>query len=101
MDLTVHVNDIPGSALYQEFAGPNGTGQVVPALGKVVYTSSDPTVATVDPVTGAFVYLKAGVTTISANDGGLMPASAVLTVTNPPAASATMTLKAGVPLVNG
>lgn len=95
MPLTVHLNDKPGTAVYKEFAGPNGTGQVVPAKGTVSYQSSDPTVATVDPSTGALVYLKAGTTVISASDGGSLPASDTLTVNEPIAVSSTLTLNAG------
>lgn len=99
MPLTVHVNDAPGTAVYQEFAAPNGQGQTVPPTGAVLYSSSDPTIATVDPSTGKLAYLAAGQTTISANDGGLpapgLPASDVLTVVNPAAVSSTLTLTPG------
>jgi hypothetical protein len=94
--LTVHVNDKPGTAKYQEFDGPNGTGNKVPPTGVVAYVSSDPTVATVDPSTGQLAYLAAGSTTISASDGGNLPASDVLTVTAAAAVSSTMTLSPGV-----
>jgi len=99
MPLTVHVNDTPGKALYTEFAAPNGQGQVVPPKGPVLFASSDPTVATVDPSTGQLAYLKAGTTTISANDQGLdapgLPASDVLTVTDAVAVSSVLTLNPG------
>lgn len=95
MPLTVHVNDKPGVAKYQEFDGPGGTGNKVPPTGVVAYVSSDPTVATVDPSTGQLAYLTAGSTTISASDGGNLPASDVLTVTAAAAISSTMTLTPG------
>lgn len=98
MPLTVHVNDVPGKAIYQEFDGPNGTGNKVPPTGTVTYSSSDPTVATVDPITGALAYLKAGSTVISASDAGNLPASDTLTVTAAPAASSTLTLQPGAPV---
>jgi len=96
MPLTVHLNDTPGDAIYQEFAAPNGQGQVVPPTGIVLFKSSDETVATVDPSTGKLAYIKAGQTTISADDGGNLPASDVLTVTDPVAVSSTLTLNPGV-----
>ena len=30
MNITVHINDVPQIAVFTEFAGPNGTGLVVP-----------------------------------------------------------------------
>jgi hypothetical protein len=97
MDLTVHVNDKPGTAVYQEFDGANGTGnKLLPPMGAIVYASSDSTVATVDPSTGALAYLQSGTTTISASDRGNLPASAVLTVVAAAAVSSTMTLNPGV-----
>jgi uncharacterized protein YjdB len=96
MSLIVHVNDKPGTAVYQEFDGPNGTGNKVPPTGVVAYASSDPTVATVDPVSGLLGYLKAGSTTISASDAGNLPASDTLTVLAAPAVSSTLTLNPGV-----
>lgn len=93
--LTVHVNDTPGTAVYQEFSGLRGTGQKVPPTGAVVYKSDNPSVATVDPSTGDLAYLSAGSATISADDGGNLPASDVLTVTAAAAASSTLTLNPG------
>jgi hypothetical protein len=102
MPLTVHVNDVPGKAIYTEFAAPNGQGQVVPPTGAVLYESSDPTVATIDPSTGQMAYIGAGQTTITASDSGLpnatppgLPASDVLTVTAAAAVSSTLTLNPG------
>jgi hypothetical protein len=94
--LTVHLNDKPGTAQYQEFDGLAGTGNKVPPIGAVVYSSDAPGVATVDPNTGALVYLSAGTATISASDGGNLPASDVLTVVASVAVSATLTLNPGV-----
>lgn len=78
---TVNINDAPGSALYQEFSGLNGSGSVVPPTGSVQYASDTPAVATVDPNTGQLAYISAGTATISASDGGNLPASFVLIVT--------------------
>lgn len=97
MPLSVHINDVPGSALLQEFSGANGTGIVVPPTGAVTYASDTPTVATVDPNTGALAYVGPGSANISGTDAGSgLTASDVLTVSNAAAVSATMTLTAGV-----
>lgn len=96
MPLTVHVNDVPGVAVYQEFSSPNGAGIVVPPTGTVAYASDTPSVATVDPVTGQLAYVSAGTATISASDGGNLPASDVLTVSAATAVSSTLTLNPGV-----
>lgn len=96
MPLTVHLNDKPGSAKYQEFDGAGGTGNKVPATGAVAYASDTPAVATVDPVTGQLAYVSAGTATISGSDGGNLPASDVLTVVASVAVSATLTLNPGV-----
>jgi hypothetical protein len=97
MPLTVHVNDKPGTAIFTEFDGPGGTGNKVPPVGAVSFTSSDPAVATVDATTGALGYLTAGSTTISGMDAGnSLTASDVLTVIASVAVSATLTLQPGV-----
>jgi uncharacterized protein YjdB len=81
MDITVQLNDKPLKAALVEFDGVNGTGDVVPAIVAPTYSSSDPTVATVDAATGQLAYLKAGFTAISGTDpGNAMTASGTLTV---------------------
>ena len=95
MPLSVHVNDKPGTAKYQEFDAPNGQGNKVPPVGVVAYASDTPAVATVDASTGQLAYLSAGTATISASDGGNLPASDVLTVSAAAPVSSTMTLVAG------
>jgi len=40
------------SSNFQEWSGPNGTGDKLPSAGPVTFTSSDSTVATVDPNSG-------------------------------------------------
>src|SRR5882762_8537958 len=62
--LTVHVNDNPGRAIYQEFDGLNGTGNKVPPVGTVTYASDNPAVAVVDAATGALVYVAEGTAVI-------------------------------------
>ena len=95
MPLTVHLNEAPGTAVYTEFDGPNGTGNVVPPVGTVQYSSDNPSVATVDPNTGQLAYVAAGDATISAADDGNLPASDLLTVIASTAVSSTLTLNAG------
>ena len=57
---------------YQEWSGPNGTGDELPAAGAVTYQSSNPAVATVDPnsgiVTGVSASGGSGTATITATD---------------------------------
>lgn len=81
MDVTVRQSDKPLRAALVEFDGPNGTGNVIPAVGVSSFSSSDPTVATVDALTGALAYQKAGVTVITGtNPGNGISASGTLTV---------------------
>ena len=96
MPLTVHLNDAPGSAVFQEFDGLNGTGNKVPAIGPVTFASDNTAVATVDPNTGALGYIGAGIANISGTDAGnSLTASDALTVTANLAVSATTTLLPG------
>jgi len=91
MDTTVHLNDKPLKAVLSEFDGPNGSGNKVPSIGPSTYTSTDPTVATVDPSSGVMVYVKAGVVTITgSNAGNGLTASSVLTIISGLAISATL-----------
>lgn len=90
--VTVHINDAPGSALFQEWSGLNGTGIVVPPTGAVTHASDTPAVATVDPNSGALAYVSAGTATISGADANSgLTASFVLTVSAATAQSATET----------
>lgn len=96
MPLTVHVNDVPGTALFQEWSGPSGTGIVVPPVGAVTYASDNTAVATVDPSSGQLAYVGAGTANISGTDAGnSLTASDVLTVSAATAVSATLTLTPG------
>jgi hypothetical protein len=95
MPLTVKLSDKPGQAVYQEWDGPNGTGNHIPASGTVAYSSDNPAVATVDPNTGQLAYIAIGSTTIRASDSGTLPAADNLTIIAN-GASATLTLNPGV-----
>lgn len=55
-------------AVWQEFSGPNGTGDKLPPAGAVTYTSSDPAVATVDPSSGLVTAVAIGTATITGTD---------------------------------
>jgi hypothetical protein len=78
MDITVRLTDKPLKALLVE---RDSTGAIVPGIGPTVFTSSDPTVATVDPNSGAYTYLKAGSTVITGkNQGNNLQASGTLNI---------------------
>lgn len=98
--LTVKMGDKPGGAVFQEFDGPNGTGNKVAPIGAVVFSSDNPAVATVDPSTGALAYISPGSANITGSDNGVggLSASDTLTVlpaTPPAPVSATLTLLPG------
>lgn len=96
MPLSVHLSDKPGSAVFAEFTGANGTGVKVPPVGAVTFASDTPATATVDPNTGALTYIAAGTAVISAKDAGNgLAASDTLTVVADVATSATLTLVPG------
>lgn len=100
MPLTVKMGDNPGGAVFQEFDGPNGTGNKVAPVGAVVYSSDNPAVATIDPSTGAFAYISPGVANITGADngaGGLSASDALTVMPATPVApvSATLTLQPG------
>lgn len=83
------------SSLFQEWTGPSGTGTKVPNAGAIAYTSSDPTVATVDAASGVATGVNAGTAVITGTDSvNNLTASDTLTVNHPPAQSATETLTA-------
>lgn len=98
MPATIAVGGKGAQAVYQEFSGPNGTGQVVPPTGTVSYSSENTAIATVDPASGLCTAVAPGIVNIDGVDSGSgIKASDVLTVTaavNPPAVSATLTLTA-------
>lgn len=91
MDVTVHLNDVALVAQQVEFDGPNGTGNIVANIGPTSYTSADPTIATVDPVSGQLKYLKAGTVAISGlNAGNQLSSVGNLTIISGLAQSAEM-----------
>ncbi len=95
MPKTVAVG-VVAQAVFQEFDGPNGTGNPVPAAGPVNFASDNTAVATVD-ASGAVTAVAAGTANISGTDSvNNLTASDSLTVTAAvpgPAVSATLTLQ--------
>jgi hypothetical protein len=57
-------------AVLHEFDGLNGTGNELAPIGPVTYTSSDPTIATVDANTGLVTAVAPGAVTITGTDSG-------------------------------
>jgi hypothetical protein len=57
-------------AKLHEFAGVGGTGVELNPIGPVTYSSSDATIATVDPVSGMITAIAPGTATISGSDAG-------------------------------
>ena len=95
MPVTIHVTSNGFSSLFQEWTGPNGTGVNVKPIGPVSYSSSDPSVATVDPATGAGMGVAVGTATIMASDAGNgLSASDTVVVIADSAISATLMLTA-------
>lgn len=81
------------TALLVEFDGPNGTGNQVPPVGPVSYSSSDPSIATVDPSSGLITAVAPGTVTITGTDSGnSLSASDTATVSAPLAQSAVLTI---------
>lgn len=79
------------TAVLQEFVVAGGPA--VPNKGPVVYSSSDPTIATVDPATGIGTAVAAGVATITGLDqGNSLTASDTVSDTAPVATVATLTI---------
>lgn len=58
------------TALLHEFDGLNGTGNELAPIGPVSYSSSDPTIATVDPSSGLVTAVAPGTVTITGTDAG-------------------------------
>lgn len=57
------------TAVYQEWSGLNGTGSKMASAGPVVFSSSDPTIATVDAASGLVTAVAPGSATITGTDG--------------------------------
>lgn len=94
MPATIHVSGNGAQATFTEFDGPNGTGNVVPPVGPVVFSSSDPTIATVDPGGKCTAVAPGSVTITGTDQGNTLTASDTLTVTAATAVSATLSLQA-------
>jgi len=106
MPATIQVGQT-AQAVYQEWSGLNGTGSKLAPAGPPTFTSSDPTIASVDPVTGLITAMGPGTATItgtdsvnglsasdSVSDTPLTAQSATLVITPiPPPASATAAKK--------
>jgi hypothetical protein len=105
MPATIQVGGSGAKAIYQEFDGPNGTGNPVKPVGTVAFASDNPSVATVDQQ-GNVTAVSPGTANISASDSGApaVPAAhdAVTVVagnTGTPV-SATLTITANGPVVS-
>lgn len=95
-DVTVIVGQT-ATAVFQEFDGPDGSGNVVAPVGAVTYSSSDDSIATVDPSSGLITAVAAGTVTISATDAGNGLSASAPLIDNPVAPvaqSATLTITA-------
>jgi len=79
-------------AVWQEFSGPNGTGDKLPAAWAVTYTSSDTSVATVDPSSGLITAVGLGTVTISGVDAANSLTASDTATTTETAQSATLTI---------
>lgn len=93
MSVTILVGKT-AQANWQEWSGPNGTGDKLPPAGPVTFSSSAPGVATVDPNSGVVTGVALGSATISGTDSANnLSASDTVTVAEV-AQSATLTLTA-------
>ena len=92
MPVTMQIGQT-ATAVLHEFTGPNGTGTELPPIGPVAYTSSDPSVASVDMASGVVTAVAPGTATITGTDGGnSLSASDSVTVATPVAVSATLVI---------
>jgi len=81
------------TSVYQEWDGPNGTGNPLPPAGPVSYASSDSSIATVDPSSGQVTAVANGTATISATDSAnSLSASDIVTVAISAATAVSATL---------
>jgi uncharacterized protein YjdB len=98
MPATIHVNGHGASSVFTEFDAPGGTGNKVPPIGPVTFSSSDTTVATVDGNGNIAAIAPGGPVTITATDTGTpipsIMATDTVTVTAAVAVSATLAVTA-------
>lgn len=95
MPATINVGGKGAQAVFTEFNGANGTGSPVAPIQPPVFSSSDATIATVDPASGAVTAVAPGSATISASDAGNgLSASDTVTVLPALAVSATLVVTA-------
>lgn len=92
MPATIQIGGKGATAVFTEL---NAQGGTVAPIDAPVFVSSDPTIATVDPASGAVAAVAVGTATISASDAGnSLSASDTVTVTPAPAVSATLVVTA-------
>jgi Bacterial Ig-like domain (group 2) len=92
MPATIQIGGKGATAVFTEL---NAQGGSVAPITAPAFTSSDPTIATVDPASGAVAAVAVGTATISATDAGNgLTASDTVTVTPAPAVSATLVVTA-------
>lgn len=100
MPATITVGGLGAVAVFTEFTGLNGTGDVIAPVGGVTFSVDNPSVATVDQL-GNVTAVAEGNATVSATDAGnSLTASDVITVrpaTSTVAQSATLVLTANAP----
>lgn len=98
MPATIQVGGTGATAVFTEFDGLNGTGNVAQDGGPVAFASSAPAVATVDPASGAITAVAPGTATISGTDSAnQLTASDTVTVTAGAPQSATLVVTANPP----
>ena len=98
MPATIQVGGTGAQAVFTEFDGLNGTGNVAQDGGPVAFASSNPAVATVDPASGAVTAVAPGTALISGTDSvNQLTASDTVTVTAGAPQSATLVLTANPP----
>lgn len=67
---SIHVNSTTAQVIFQEFDGPNGTGNKVPPVGPMSFTSDTPATLTVDPASGKISPVAIGTATVTTLDTG-------------------------------
>lgn len=67
---SIHLNSTTAQVTFQEFDGPNGTGNPLPPVGPMSYASDTPATLTVDPASGKISPVAVGTATITTTDTG-------------------------------